>query len=297
MTLPAPWRLEYAGRDPFPAGVLEFGSYESHVLMVDDMPQQDPADSALDDTPRPRADGTLFGEDFLGASNITFTLEVDRQNETEARETIDLVRRVWRADAVRRTPGAVATLTAHTGRSTFGRPRKPTNADRRTFQGRATITTEFLAADDLWYGPQQSIRVGLGQNATGGFTFPMVFPAIVGSGVTDRSQEFTVEGENPTWISTRIDGPIVNPVVEVVRRFRYGFATTLRAGEWIDVIATPYGHAFLRNGIAGIAADAKSSLIDRSLLPPGKYELILRGQSPSGSPSALATWRAAYPHW
>jgi hypothetical protein len=297
MTLPAPWRLTYDARDPWPGGDLPFGSYESRVLMVDDMPQQASADSANDDKARPRNDGTLFGEDFLGASNITFTLVASRENEPDVLETLDEFMAVWRADAVRRTPGAIATLTAHTGRSTFGRPRKPQSSDLRTFQGRAELTAEFLAADDLWYGPQQSMRVGLGQVATGGFVAPFIFPLIVGSGVTDRSQVFEVGGRLPTWVSTRIDGPIVNPSVEVPGRFRYGFPTTLRDGEWIDVKATPFGHVMLRNGTSGIAADAQSSLVNRSLLPPGKHELILRGQSPSGSPSALATWRNAYPHW
>lgn len=297
MTLPAPWRLTYEGRDPYPGGDLPFGDLGSPVLMVDDMPQQDTADSSYDDKPRPRDDGTLFGEDFLGASNITFSLMASEENEPDVLASLDEFMSVWRADAVRRTPGAVATLTAHTGRSTFGRPRKPQSSDRRTFQGRAGLVAEFLAADDLWYGPQQSIQVGLGQVATGGFVYPLVYPLIVGSGVTDRSQVFEVGGTLPTWVSATIFGPIVNPVVEVPGRFRYGFATTLRDGEWIDIRATPYGHAILRNGTSTIAADASSTIVNRSLLPPGRHELILRGQSPSGSPSARAIWRNAFPHW
>lgn len=294
MTIALPWRVEYPASGAHPGASLAFGSYQSHLLMTG-MPVIDSPDAAYDDLAAPRRDSTFFGQDFLGASNITFALEVDTANELAARDILDEFKAAWRADAVRLTDGAMATLTAHTGRVTFGRPRKAPADTKRTFQGRASIAAEFLAADDLWYGDVQQIATKLAPAQGGGVVAPVIAPVVATGGNTDRSNTFTVGGRFATPALIDIEGPILNPVAEVPGVFRYGFATTLKYDERITIDART--GLILRNGTTAIATDANSSLLDDGILPPGKYGFTLRGISPSGSPSARLSWRDAFPTW
>lgn len=294
MTMALPWRIDYDASDAHPGASLAFGSFASHLLMTA-MPVIDTPDQRNGDVPAPLRDTTYFGQDFLGASNITFALEVDTKSETEARAILDTFKGAWRGDAVRLEDGALAMLTAHTGRVTFGRPRRSPADTKRTFQGRAGISAEFLAADDLWYDDVSQIVTSLVPALGGGVVAPVVAPVVAVGQSTDRSRTFDVLGQfaTPTW--AEITGPIINPVIEVPGRFRYGFATTLAYDERIDIDVRT--GTILRNGTTTMSTDASSSLLDAGALPPGHYSFTLRGTSTSGSPSARLSWRNAHPTW
>lgn len=293
--LPAPWRLTWSKGGGFPGGSLAFGSWGTPYLFTS-MPVIDEPDRESDDSSAVRRDGRRFGQDFLSGSSITFGIEANGSNESEAREFAAQFRSAWRAPAIRLVPGAVATLTAHTGRQAFGRPQGAPVDDARAHHGRGSYAPEFLCVDDLWYDPEQVESVNLVTPDTGGLVAPVSAPVST-VGVTDRSRVFEVGGEESTWPVIRINGPIVNPVVSVVGLFRFGFVTTLAYDEYIVIDTRTWSTSILRNGSSGIATDAQSNLIRSARLAPGRYELVLRGSTPVGIPTATIAWRNAYAHW
>lgn len=293
--LRAPWRLDWAAAEGYPGGSLEFGTWDTPYLMTK-MPTIDEPERTSDTSSSARRDGRRFGKDFLSGSVITFELQANGSNEDEAREYAAAFRSAWRSPAVRLIPGAVATLTAHTGRQTFGRPQGAPIGDDRAHHGRGDYGPEFECADDLWYDPEDVAAVSLVTPSTGGLIAPLVAPLST-TATSDRSREFVIGGEEPTWPVIKIKGPIINPAVSVVGRFRFGFTTTLAYDESITIDTRTWSTSILRNGKSGIATDSTSNLIRAALLAPGRYELSLRGTAVTGNPTATIAWRNAYAHW
>lgn len=296
------WKLEYSAANGHPGADFAFGSYESGLGFTA-MPVLDSSDTRSDDSDMPRSDVTVFGQDFRGGRTVTFQMEAMTEGpDLETREQVvtdlvDQMMAVWDGDAVAKTGGAVATLRSHTNRVAFGRPRTPVADMARSFQGRATVTAEFRTVNNLWYGPQQTQSVGLVPAYTGGMQVPLVLPMVLEAGESSTSEFIDVGGVVATPLWATIKGPIINPIIELVGQWRFGFETTLAYDETILVDTRPWRPRILRNGSSAIATDAQSTPLLRSAVPPGRYELVLRGTAPTGLPSANVAWRDAHKHW
>jgi hypothetical protein len=299
----ADWRLSYDAMPDHPGADFAFGSVESGYVFTK-MPVLDGADLRDDDTDNPRGDGMSFGQDFRGGRPITFEIEaLAEAADLEGAEAlvtamIDEFMDVWDGDAVAKFPGAVAALTSHTGRTTFGRPRSPVADTTRTFQGRATMSGEFQSLDNLWYGAEQVETVTLVPPDTSMIVFPVVFPLVFGAPPASRSTLITVEGaaRARTRPVITIYGPIVNPVVEL-GSLRFAFDTQLAYDETITIDTRAWRRTILRNGTGNIATTGTSSRLLDAGLTPGKYEFVLRGTAPTGKPRATVAWRNPHKHW
>lgn len=285
------WRLAYSGTN------FQFGTIASHYVFPQDGP---PSISNItiddQDASRPRGDGILFGTDYRDGTTVTFDIEVDGgDSEQTANDLLQVLSKAWRADTVRQTPGALATLTAHTGRSTFGRPRRFQPKYDLTPFGLTAVTCDFATADDLWYDPQDIATVKLIPDVGGGLIAPLASPLST-TASSDRSQTFTVGGTLPTWPVITITGPLANPVIEVVGRFALSFNLTLAADQSLVIDTRPWARTIQRNGanVAGGLVAGGNRLSDAAI-PPGTYDLSLRGTSATGTPQAQIAWRNAYP--
>lgn len=285
--MPDSWRLSYRGTN------LSFGALSSGYVFPT-APELGAPELTTDDTGRPRGDGVTFGADFRGGRTITFAIDVDGADEAEARELLGPLARAWRADTIRSTPGATAQLTAHTGRSTFGRPRRFLADLEGLPSGLVTVTADFAAADDLWYGAEQRTSVSLVPVPTGGLISPLASPLST-TRTSDRSTVLDVGGELATWPVFEVAGPITNPVVEVVGRLRMTFRLSLAYDETLVIDTRPWARSILRNGasVAG-ALTPSSTRLSRAALPPGRHETVLRGASSTGSASLVTRWRPAF---
>lgn len=285
--MPNDWHLSYPGED------LAFGSVASGFVF-DAAPEVGPLEIRSDDAVRPRADGVVFGADFFGGRTITFGITVDGADEAEARERLAVLTKAWRADSIRSTPGAVATLASDSGRVAFGRPRRFVSADELLPFGLSRVTCDFAGGDSLWYGAESSASVTLAPSSNGGLIAPLASP-LATTATSDRSTGFTVGGEVPTWPVFEIQGPITNPVVEVVGVFRMEFRTSLAYDQTLTVDTRPWARTILRDGasLAGTLSRTSTRLSQASL-PPGRYELALRGASESGTASVGIRWRDAH---
>lgn len=285
--MPNDWLLSY------PGAALPFGSVASGYVFTK-APDLGAPDVETDDASRPRADGVMFGVDYFGGRTIGFDISVAGANEADARARLAVLTKAWRADAVRRTPGAVTTLTADTGRVTFGRPRRFASVDTFLPEGLTEVVADFACADPLWYGQENLSTVALTPPPGGGLIAPLAEPLATTS-TSDRSTALVVGGEVPTWPVFEIAGPITNPVVEIVGLFKMEFRTTLAYDETLVVDTRPWARTILRNGasVAG-SLTRTSARLSQAAIPPGAYEMVLRGASEPGTANVRAIWRDAY---
>lgn len=290
------WRLKVGGVE-----VARFGSYESGIGL-DTHPVVGATDVRDEDVRRPREDGIAMGADYLGATNVEFDFTVFASSYEEAVERRGGLRQAWRADAIRRTPGALAELWSHTGRVAFGRPRRFAQLDgskRQDLllrQGVAQAVADFEMADPNWYGQEQAVTVSFSRGVTTGFTFPAKFPWTT-TGERETRGLVRVTGGSPTPLVIAVEGPIVNPVVEI-GPLRFEASVSLAAGERLSVNAWPNRRMVTVAGrAAGGVLSSRSTRLGQAVLPPGDYEAVLRGTSESGTASLTVRWRDAFASW
>ncbi|SFN66062.1 hypothetical protein [Mycetocola miduiensis] len=247
-----------------------------------------------DDVSMPGGDGIIFGADELDGSSILLTLDIgDLLSESAAVSALQQVRQVWRADQVRRTPGAVSTLEAPSGRLTFGRPRRFSHDDTYRKQGLIRATCDFTATSDLWFsGVENEASVTLVPSPGGGLIAPLQSP-LATTETSDRSTAFTVTGEVSTCGIYEVEGPLIDPVVEVVGLFRLEYRGTLAFDEVLTIDTRPHVRTARRNG-ASVSLAPTSTRMSQTALPPGRHELVLRGASEAGTARVTARWRDAF---
>ncbi|WNN93973.1 minor tail protein [Arthrobacter phage Nitro] len=288
MPSPQAWRLTYQGEN------LAFGSIESGYVFTT-APDLGAREIEHEDERRPRTDGVSFGQDFMAGRTLTFELDVSGADEADAKAKLARLSRAWRADAVRNTPGATATLTSGSGRVAFGRPRRFASNDDLQPQGLSTVVADFATADELWYGgTEQGVTVSLVPTPSGGLMAPLAAPLSTTIS-SDRSQGVTIGGELPTWPVFEIRGPVTNPSVELVGALRMDFRLVLAYDQKLVIDTRPWARSILRNGasVAGTITRTSTRLA-RAALAPGAYEFVLRGTANTGNPSATIRWREAY---
>lgn len=158
-----------------PDGTILFGPQTTRYPFSKE-PTIGDTDRTVQDAVLDGVDGSLFGVDTTAGQTIAFELHAIGNDDFEAAALWAAFKRAWRADSVRSTRGATATLTAPSGRSIFGRPRRCTPTPYPDGAGAVAITADFATRDDLWYGPEQTHRVEIGTTQGGGFVFDDTTP-------------------------------------------------------------------------------------------------------------------------
>lgn len=285
------WSLTYPGTS------FLFGSPETPVWNRT-TPDLGDVDLRVADVDRPRQDGRAFGVDYRTGRTITFDLGVRGRTAVEVRDRAAELTKAWRADPVRRTPGAVAELRLnYDGRErlVYGRPRRfaPDYSDVavNTFVG---AQADFACIDDLFYDTEEetisfSIVPGLG----GGLIAPLRSP-LTTTASSDRSQGVHIASEMPVWPVIRIDGPITNPVVNVGTVATFEVRLTLAHDEWVEIDTRPWARYALRNGTANVSGSVRGTRLAQAAIPAGSYEIGFKGTDPTGTASVQLSWRPTY---
>lgn len=284
----ADWRIRYGAVD------RAFGG--GWPLLFDVAPEVTTVDADTGDFRAARTDGLLMGEDLLGGGQVTFGIDIATpDDESGALGLLEELRRVWRADEIRRTPGAVAELVSEWGRTGFGRPRRFAPGVQNVKQGFIPVVADFTLVSDLWFGAERSDSISFVPSLGGGLVAPLVAPLST-TATSDRSQVVTIGGETPTsHVVFEVAGPITNPVIDVVGVATLTFLTTLAYDETLVVDARPWARSITVGGSsrAGALTPASTSLSKLSL-PPGNHEIVLRGSDQTGTASLTTRWRDAY---
>lgn len=251
------------------------------------------------DAARPRGDGISFGTDFFGGRTVTLDLGIDRPTEEVALDALARIRRIWRADEVRRKPGAVATLTirrAGRERVLFGRPRRFSPSIEFIEDGLALALVDFAATDDLFYSVDVSeASVNISPPLGGGFSFPLATPMATTESASSRSAFFMIAGDQPSWPVIEIFGPITNPCFSVVGKWDIELRTTVPAGATLTVDTQPWARTVLlgATSLPGRLTRA-STRLSAAALQPGTYEFALSGISAPGTAAARVRWRDTF---
>ncbi|WP_431976088.1 hypothetical protein [Micromonospora haikouensis] len=297
--MPAPdvWTLAYPGTS------YSWGPWASGVMLAAE-PVIGPVEIATDDAPRPRADGRAMGVDYRGAASITFELLVLGASEAEVRQRQTVLALAWRADAVRSTPGAVAelsTVVAGRPRVAYGRPRRFAPAAKRPREGVIPVVADFaMVHDDCWYDPavEQEV-VSLVPPSSGGLVAPLVTP-LTTVPATAVPGSVRVGGDLPAWPVITITAgaaPLSGPVVQVTGLWALGLAVTIPAGQSVTVDTRPWRRTVLRDSdgasLAGTLSRSGARLA-QAAVPPGVYEIALRGQDVSGTATMRFAWQKTY---
>lgn len=256
------------------------------------------------DTPAPRADGMLFGRDWLRGPEMVFSVAIIPEypifgNGVEATDLWGRFKSTWRADRVRATPGAMSMLRMARGgriRRVYGRTRKCASAPEYDSNGWWIGTATFQCADDYFYTDEEHTNtVTIVPPAAGGYLVPPDDPWS-SIGVSYEPGVIHVSGTDPAWMTFMIRGPIQRPVIEVVGHWAIGLNVILHENEWVGIDARPWQRGVRTSaGIdLGGALLPGSPVLSAVRLDPGVYEVVLRGTDETGTASMTAAWRDTY---
>lgn len=286
------WRLIYPGAD------YTFGTAET-LVWNKKAPEIGTPDVKSSDVDRPRSDGRAFGVDYVTGQTISFDLGVRASSDAGVREATSLLKKVWRADPVRLTPGAVAELRAqYAGREriVYGRPRRfsPDFSDA-AINHHVSVLADFACVDDVWYGPDDSsIQFGIVPPLGGGLLAPLASPLSTTMS-SDRSQGFDIVSELDVWPVATLYGPIArDAVITIGTHVRWEVRVDLDYDETVTIDTRPWVRSALRNGSANVAGSIRGTRLSKSALPSGRYEVGLKGTDPTGTARIRLAWRPAY---
>lgn len=258
-------------------------------------------EAEVGDKPRPREDGSFFGEDRLTGRLIKFELTIDTYTYDEAQSAWRSLATVWDAESVRRSPGSVVPLRirqfAGPTRIVFGRPNQIDPANEALMEaGRLDVICDFRCVDHRYYSDtEHSNTISLVRPFTGGIKAPLEAP-ITTTSSTEGSGDLVVDGDVPAWVALRINGPIVNPSVVIPGVWTVTLNVQLFADEYIDIDPRPETRSVRKNGVANASGTftADSPYLSEMRVPPGAYEVILRGTDATGTSSVTVSHRDAF---
>lgn len=250
---------------------------------------------------RAREDGTNRGRDYLGATTATFEIGVDAGTPGAVLDAVAKLRAVWYGDRIRREPGARAILRAtRPGRPTmrmYGRPGAFTPASMfNVGQGYIPLVCEFECDDGYFYGDvENTLSVPFVPVSLNGLSGTLSGSWInTASGV--RSGQVDVGGDCPAWLTWRVNGPIVNPKIEVTERWTATLLGSVAYDTSVTVDPTPWNRTARAASGANWAGkfSATSTRMSRMQVPPGRSEVLLRGVDASGTSSLDLAWRSVW---
>jgi len=267
----------------------------------------------IGDSSDPYGDGVRFGEDLFDGMVCDLDVMVETAPGVPAWDAVRALRRVWRGDTVRRSPGAVTTLRRKVPgmdtRKVYGRPRKFTPVmSRGSGVGLVPVVADFQCADDRWYADTpETLVLSIIPASTGGIvtaTGGGIVSPITTAAVTERPGILTNVGDVDAWpvltIAAGAGGALTNPALEYVvdgaRAWIVQLDATLEAGQSVTIDARPWARTVRREtGASWSGKRARVSTPLRSVtIPPGQGSILFRGTSPSGTAQAEVSFEAAY---
>lgn len=252
----------------------------------------------------PRADGLRFGRDYYQGRTITFqgniwTRRSNPGSRIAALDALEAIQTAWQPDDVRMTPGAVVQLRMRRGdrsRCVFGRPGRFATTTGRTTMGWIPFTCQFDCVDHYIYDDAENQHIiPFIPDSLGGLIGPLIGPIIssppgVGSGLVP------ITGSKPSWMTYRIQGPIIDPQVEVTDVWKAKLNLTLASDRYVVVDPVPWSRSVRMDDGSNAAGlfTADSVRLSSMRLSPGNNEVVLRGTDPTGTASVIVYWRNTY---
>ncbi|PJN38987.1 hypothetical protein CG747_20825 [Streptomyces sp. CB02959] len=264
------------------------------LLGLDDLP-----DVRSDDTNRPSQHGEYSGPDYTGARTIQLGLVLRADDPAALRDLKLALRR-----ATQPAPAPAPLRFLDWDIVAYGKIRKrsiPYDAHYLWTTGEAAL--EVYCPDPRLYSLTEYTASTTAYSPSAGRTYPLTYPRTYGSAGSSGRLTITNGGDSIAYPLLRIDGPVAQPVVEVISAAAGGSNTagdsstlsitgTLQPGEYLTVDTRT--RAVLLMGSAP-RRDWVRAGSEWPVLPPGDSEIAYRGAALPGAPGQTSlltvTWR------
>lgn len=248
----------------------------------------------------PVDDGGFFGRDYLDGPLWSFTLGVLDDEDVYTR--LAEIASAWRAEAIRKTPGAVSTLRLKRNGKTYrvyGRARRfgvsPAEIADEQWQ---IVEADFQVADPFMYADEEeSLNLSLLNTSEPGegIVLPATLPAELGRSSTADHGVISVESVDPTPFRVKVIGPNTGTLSDITLSgpgFEFRIDTTVAYDE--QVIIDTRAQTITKNSTP-IPGSLKRPSRLNARLTPGTSAVSFRASDPSRTGSAVITWRPTYP--
>ncbi|MDH6628664.1 hypothetical protein M2271_006497 [Streptomyces sp. LBL] len=341
------WYIGYYAYSNYPGALLHFGREDTGIYCLSE-PDIAFADVDVADAPLPGEDGVRMGRDYQRSATATFELGVDgshtlidrhwplrpgpkdrvgKWTDMEAAlafvkkddqspavrglDGVNLLRQVWRADAIRGRAGRVSWLAHKTGgrtRRLYGRPRKfAVSHSRLSSQGYTPVVADFVAVDDRFYD-ETAQQVELYDHVA------VSLPWRPGRGsrpewlyTSKKTIVFQQKGTMHTYPYIDVYGPCKNPKITMGGLWAVQLDMTIAAGAYVRIDPRPWIRTVtLRSGADSKSVADKltraSPRLAQMFIPPGLWSASLSYTKTAGAtshdgPRILINWRDAYNWW
>lgn len=282
----------------------EFGTREHPVVILTGGYDPGATDSRTQDVENPVGDGNLFGQDWLTAPEMAFSMAVVRDTAEQAHAALAELASAWRADKVRKSPGAVSTLRFYRGGRwwrVYGRPRKFAARPKEFSKERVQLVEAtfklmhpVLEVDDGQPASTVTLQLVAGPG-DGGLVLPADVPFDLEAGSQARENYTSVAGVLPPVFVVTIKGPVSGSLTDARV---YGPGWSFSIGQpiaWDQTVRidtrtqTVTLNGSQRPGLIG----PRDRLTARLAL--GNQTIGFSGNDPTNSATATVAWRAQQP--
>ncbi|MFJ4988733.1 hypothetical protein ACIP9H_33655 [Streptomyces sp. NPDC088732] len=340
------WNLGYFAFGQYNGAALTFGQVKSGIYCLSE-PDTTFADGEYGDAVLPGEDGVRFGRDYQRNGTVTFELGVDTVDAPVDRhfppawtkagvligdwpddpailkklkatgnpwswneDGLNMLRQVWRADAVRfgstSRLGWLSHMVAGHSRRLYGRPRKfSVSHSRLTRQGYTPVVATFDAVDDRFY--DDVAKYAEMWDRVPGTVPPRPGRPAPPAAPSKKSAAVSSAGRTPSWAVITITGPCLNPKVTLGSWWTVELSTLIADGESVVIDARPWERTALlvkANGSKVSVADKltrASPRLAELIVPPGNWTATMAHTKlpalPGTGPTVEVSWRDAFTWW
>ena len=276
-----------------------FGLEEHPVVILEGGYDPGSSEFRTNDIESQVADLTMFGRDLLTGPTIEFTLGI--RNDVDVWPVVADLTKAWRADTVRRTPGALSALVfVRAGRTyrAWGRSRKfgLQPAPRADDEFQTAIATFKVAEPFIELDALNTVTCRLLEPVgDGGVVFPVVFPVEFRPSSQAREGSAVVGGIAPAHFTVTIKGPVTGQLSQA-RVYGPGWSISITRPLAYDetVVIDTRRQTVTLNGRSMPGLIGPRDRLD-ARLSPGSQVLGFEGSDPSGTATAAFSWRDTIP--
>lgn len=247
------------------------------------------------DVARPRADGLRFGREWRSGREVTLEVATMHHDESALAELGKLCA-AWDAASRRTSPGSLSVLRYSVDgrtRRLYGRPRQ-IELDATEYRwGKVLVTMSFQTEGPYFYSDEPVTNtVRLSAASTGGFVFPMYFPAYT-AGFSESRDNVVNPGFSPSPTVYTVTGPVIQPVIELPGKWQCQILMDLASYQSVTIDTRPWSLSVRdQNGVSVAGRlSTTSPRLPEMWLQPGGNDVILRGTDLTGtSQLSIETW-------
>jgi hypothetical protein len=206
----------------------------------------------------------------------------------------------WNDPSIRLANGAVQVFRAsYPGSSAvhrcYGRGRKITPAYGQVYQGVLPFTSQFQAADNIWYSDVlYSLTLTQRPSFRGTIAPPVTPPYQLAASNNFQQNTLVNTGSLPTWPVIAFTGPVSFPGFTFVNTpVVIGYSGILSGTDTLVIDTRPWARTALLNG-SSVAGQLTGNPMISLQAQPGATVVRFTGQDFTGSSSCTVSWRNAF---